>query len=93
MIVRIMADNQYRIDDDASMLTEIEQLDGRLFTAVETNDEGAFHDALTGLIDHVHHLGQPVSDEEVVASDVIVPPADMTVAETRKLLLQEAAVE
>ena len=93
MIVRIMADNQYRIDDDTSALTEIEQLDSQLLAAVEANNARAFHETLTQLIDHVHRLGLPVPDSELVASDVLVPPADMTLAETRSLLLQTAATE
>lgn len=93
MIVRIMADNQYRIDDDAAELAEIEQLDSKLLGAVEANDARAFHETLAQLINHVRRQGQLVSATEVVASDVIVPPADISLAETRILLPQTAAGE
>jgi hypothetical protein len=92
MIVRIMADNQYRIDEKhAAAIAEIDRLDGELMTAVEANDETAFDAALARLISHVRRLGQPVADTELVASDVIVPPADMSLAETRSLLVESAA--
>lgn len=93
MIVRIMADGQYRIGDDPAALTEIEHLDSGLLRAVKSNDAQAFHDTLTQLIEHVHRLGQPVSNTELVTSDVIVPPADITLDETRSLLPQTAASE
>lgn len=92
MIVRIIADNQYRIDDAAAH-AEIDQLDSQLLKAVEANDARAFHDTLSILIEHVRRLGQPVPATELVASDVIVPPADITLAETRSLLLQTVESE
>jgi hypothetical protein len=91
MIVRIMADNQYRIDEKhTAAIAEIDRLDGELLAAVEANDDRAFHAALTHLINHVRRLGQPIADAELVASDVIVPPADMTLAETQGLLMKPA---
>lgn len=85
MIVRVMADGQYRIDDE-TVHAEIDQLDSALQGAIEANDVAAFHNTLSRLIEKVHRLGQPVSEKELVTSDVIVPPADMTLAETRSLL-------
>jgi hypothetical protein len=96
MIVRVMADGQYRIDDETgneTVHTEIDQLDSTLQGAIEANDEAAFHDTLSTLIEKVHRLGQPVSETELVTSDVIVPPADMTVAETKYLLFLPAGSE
>lgn len=91
MIVRIMADNQYRIaDDDISALNEIERLDGKLVEAVESDDAATFHAALVQLIAHVRQAGRPLSEEELAPSDMIVPPADLTLAETRRVLALSA---
>ncbi|MGO8946378.1 MAG: PspA-associated protein PspAA [Ktedonobacterales bacterium] len=87
MIVRIMSDNQYRIDDKhAAAIQEIDRLDAKLFTAMETNDDRAFQETLAQLVEHVHSAGRILPDSELAASDVIVPPADITLAETKSLL-------
>lgn len=84
MIVRIMADNQYRIVDGYS--AEIEQLDNELMEAIEASDEARFHATLQHLIDHVHQSGEVVPDSELVPSDIMVPAEDMTVAEAQAVL-------
>ena len=94
MIVRIMADGQYRIDDDdAPALAVIERLDGRMLETVEANNARAFQATLAQLINHVHRVGHAVADTELVASDVIVPPSDMTLEETETLLVGAAVGE
>ncbi len=84
MIVRIMADNQYRIDDgQVATREEIDRLDGELFQALAANDDTRFHEILARLINRVHESGTAVPLEELIASDIIVPAEDMTTAETR----------
>ena len=87
MIVRIMADNQYRIDKaHRADVAEIERLDEEMAAAVNANQDVRFHQALTHLIEHVHHAGQALPVEELMPSDLMVPAADMTVAEARAVL-------
>jgi hypothetical protein len=94
MIVRIMSENQYRIDEQyAAVAEEINRLDVRLATAVETNDAEVFHDTLAQLVERVHRYGRSLPDSELVVSDVIVPPADITLAETRSLLARNPTVD
>jgi hypothetical protein len=89
MIARIMADNQYRID--AAHETEITRLDDQLVAAAEANDASRFQAALDELIQYVRSNGQVVPDEELVASDVMIPAADMTIHEAQTVL-QKAPV-
>jgi hypothetical protein len=79
MIVRISGEDQYRLDDSESdRLTELE----RAATATaEGDDEDAFHAALLELLDFVRAHGSVVGDDEIETSDVILPPADTTLAE------------
>ncbi len=92
MIVRILADNQYRIDDaEVAAHQEIDRLDGELFEALAANDDGRYQDTLARLIAAVRRAGTVVPVEELIASDVIVPAEDMTAAETR-VTLHMAAV-
>ena len=83
MIVRIKSESQYGIDEKYATVTEeINRLDARLATAVETNDAKGFQDTLAQLVEKVHRCGPSLPASELVVSDVIVPPADITPGET-----------
>lgn len=84
MIVRIMADNQYRLDD--GLLPEVERLDDALDAALAGGDDASFAAALSQIVAYVRAHGQPVPDTEVVTSDLIVPADDMTRDEAKALL-------
>jgi hypothetical protein len=90
MIVRIMADNQYRVASEQE--AEIARLDGELEAAVHADDEDQFRGALQHLIQHVHDAGTVVPDDELVPSDVMIPAADMTLEEAKEVLNKSAAL-
>ncbi|MGI8730348.1 MAG: PspA-associated protein PspAA [Solirubrobacteraceae bacterium] len=79
MIVRIMGEGQYRLDDDT--LKRVNVLDNAGVAAVESDDEDAFHVAFEEMLDVIRNEGRHLGDEEIETSDVIVPPADTTFAE------------
>ena len=89
MIVRIMAEDQYRLDD--SFRAQLEKLDDAAEAALNSGDEAAFAKALGDLIAAVRQHGQVVPDEEIVPSDWIIPGPDMTLAEARTRLQRVAA--
>ena len=78
MIVRISMDDQYRVDDEA----KLEQLDQAAHAAVDSNDEAAFRAAYDQLLAFVRS-GGPVDDDHLGGSDLILPPADVSLAEAR----------
>jgi hypothetical protein len=79
VIVRIAGEGQFKLpDSDAERLNE---LDNQAVAAVEAGDEGQFHDLWGKMLELVRSDGQPVDDDELVGSDVILPPADTTFAE------------
>lgn len=87
MIVRIMADNQYRLDEaQAVQISTIQQLDEELARAIQSQDETRFRATLAQLIAHIHQAGMAIARDEIVASDMIVPAVDMTLAEVRDML-------
>jgi PspAA-like protein len=86
MIIRILADNQYRVDD--AYLPEIDKLDDEVVLAIQENDEGRYQRSLVALVEFIHQRGSPLAVEELTASDAILPASDMTLAETRELLEQ-----
>ncbi len=79
MIVRIATDAQYRLPDaDAQRLNE---LDNQVVEAVEAGDEERFKALFAQMVELVRSDGQAVQDDELVESDVIMPPPDVTFAE------------
>ena len=91
MIVRIMADNQYRIGDEQA--AEIQRLDEQLMTALDANDSAHFGSTLNALIDYVQRNGQQVAPDELVPSDLMVPAGDMTLDEAKAAMHKAAAHE
>jgi hypothetical protein len=90
VIVRILGEGQFRVDDAAT--TELNHLDSSLETAVEHNDEAAFRAALTGLLAQVRAQGSPLPPDTLEASDLILPHQDSSMDEVRKLLTEEGLI-
>ncbi len=82
MIVRILADNQYRLTDE--QMAEVDRLDNALEVALNTSDAGAFQSSLLNLTHYVQQVGEVVPVEEIVPSDVIIPSSDMSLDEARQ---------
>jgi len=90
VIVRILGEGQFRVDDAAT--AELNQLDSSLETAVEHNDEPAFRAALTGLLAQVRAQGSPLPPDTLEASDLILPHQDSSMDEVRKMLTDEGLI-
>ena len=81
MIVRIATEDQYELpDEDAQRLNE---LDNQAVSAVEAGDEQRFHELWEQMLALVQTDGTPLPDDELVESDVILPPRDTTLEEAR----------
>jgi hypothetical protein len=79
VIVRISNEGQYRLDD--GLHERLNELDDAAVAAVEAGDEDAFHAAFEELLQVVRTEGQELEDEDLDASDVILPPADLSFVE------------
>jgi hypothetical protein len=90
MIVRILGEDQFRVDDSA--VSELNQLDADLETAVERNDQVAFTAALTGLLARVRAAGSPLPPDTLEPSDLILPHEDSSMDEVRKMLTDEGLI-
>jgi hypothetical protein len=81
MIVRISGEGQFRVPDgDAERLNE---LDNRVVNAVEQGDETGFRELWTQMLELVSSDGERLPDDELVESEVILPPRDITLQEAR----------
>lgn len=84
MIVRILGEGQLDLPDEA--LERLNALDAEVEAAVEAGDETAFAAALTGLLEAVRAEASPHELDSLDESDLILPPADATMAEVAQML-------
>jgi hypothetical protein len=81
VIVRIATEGQYELtESDAKVLND---LDNKAVAACESGNEGQFKAAFNELIDFVRKNGQPVPEDTLEPSDVIIPPPDVSFEEAR----------
>jgi len=79
VIVRIANEGQFRLPDgDAARLNE---LDNEAVAAAEAQDEAKFNDLWQQMLSLVEKDGEEIDDDELVSSDVILPPRDVTFEE------------
>jgi hypothetical protein len=90
VIVRILGEGQVDIPD--SELDSLNDLDDALQGAVDGGDEEGFNQALAALLGRVRDIGRPLPDEEIVASDLVLPSADASLAEVRELLSDDGLI-
>lgn len=83
MIVRIQGEGQYRLDESA--IGEINRLDEALGASLGQGD-AEFQAALAAIEGVVRERGSRLADEELVESDVVLPPSDATADEVRAML-------
>lgn len=90
MIVRVLHDNQYRLE--SSYLDELNGLDNRLVEVVNSGDEESFRNLLGEMVALVKSKGEALSPYEIATSDVILPAEDLTLAEAQKLFVGQGVV-
>ena len=90
MIVRLMGEGQYRVDD--SLLTRLNELDDEVARAVESSDERALWSGLQALADAVRESGEKLADDDLSPSDAIIPPEDLSLEEAQELLSGEGLI-
>jgi len=81
VIVRVFSDGQYRIPEEAQ--AELHELDNRTVAAIDANDQATFSASYAALIELIHASGERLADDELTPSDLMLPPADITLEEAR----------
>jgi hypothetical protein len=90
MIVRLMNEGQFRVDDDVRRRLDV--LDEEAVTALEQDDEAALDAALELMWQLVRAEGEPLSLDDLHPSDVLIPPPDLTLEETRALFSDQGLI-
>jgi hypothetical protein len=81
VIVRISSEGQFNLPDDVQ--ARLNELDNEAVAAVEGGDEQRFHELFEQMIELVTGEGDPVPDDELVESEVIIPPRDLSFEEAK----------
>ena len=90
MIVRLLGEGQFRVDD--ALFARLNELDDDIARAVEAQDERALWSGLQALAEAVRSNGSRLSDEELMPSDAVIPPEDLTLDEARELLSDDGFI-
>jgi hypothetical protein len=81
VIVRVSGEGQFRLPDgDADRLNE---LDNRAVNAVDQGDERGFRELWSQMLALVAADGNAIDGDDLVESDVIMPPRDISFAEAK----------
>ena len=88
MIVRILSEGQYAVDDAHADL--LNGLDSGLERAVEAGDEAGFRSALTEMLAQVRTVGERLPDDSLEPSDAVVPDETSSLEEVRAMLADTA---
>ena len=81
MIVRVSGEGQFRLPDGDS--ERLNELDNRAVNAVEEGDEHGFRELWTQMLELVAADGNAIEADDLVESDVIMPPRDISFAEAK----------
>ena len=90
MIVRVMGEGQFRLEGDA--VGRLNELDDRAQEALERDDESELDRYLEEMAALVKRDGERRPDDDLSPSDAIVPPSDMTLAETKKFFSEQGLI-
>lgn len=90
MIVRIMGEGQVRLAD--GHLTELNKLDDELLAEIQNGDGPGFRHTLEALLSKVRELGEPLPDDALEPSELILPSPDATLEEVRDLLSDDGLI-
>ena len=90
MIVRLMGEGQWQIDE--GVRARIDELDIDTENAVKVGDEQAVQAVLRAIHELVRSSGEQLDHAHLGASDLVVPPADLSLDEARELLHGEGLI-
>ena len=90
MIVRVMGNGQYDVDDEVAK--GLNDLDDQAEQALEAGDEDQLRELLRRMAEQVRANGARLADADLKPSEAIVPPDDLTLDEARQLFDGEGLI-
>lgn len=83
MIIRLMTEGQYRVDD--GLATQLNELDDDAERALEAGDGDRLHQLLEQMAQLVRDSGEKLDDSDLSPSELVIPPPDLSLEEGREL--------
>jgi hypothetical protein len=83
MIVRLMTEGQYRVDD--GLVSQLNELDAEAERALEAGDADRLHQLLEQMAQLVRDSGEQLDDADLSASELVIPPPDLSLDEAKQL--------
>lgn len=83
MIIRVIGQGQYQVK--SSLFDDLNKIDNKIVEYVQKGNEKAYKKSLAELIGKIVKEGETLDHKEIIESDIIVPPADMTLDEARQV--------
>ncbi len=90
MIVRIMNENQYVVP--SLYYDDINKIDNEIVKLIAKGDEKGFKKTYSELIGIVRKNGVPMDIKAIKESDLIIPPADLTFEEAKRIFVGEGLI-
>lgn len=81
MIVRILGIGQFKLDD--RHLDSLNKVDNNIVEHVSKENQKEFRKDLIKLISIIKEKGKPLDTAEIIPSEIIVPPEDISFAEAK----------
>lgn len=91
MIIKIMGKGQYHVH--GALCDQLKEVDNRIVALVEKGNEKEFREELSKLISEIREKGKVVEDEEILVSDIIVPPENMSFKEVKDIFKESELLE
>jgi hypothetical protein len=90
VIVRLLGEGQCRASDD--LLGRLNALDDQAGVAVDAGNEPELDRVLDEMWQLVQAEGERLADDDLSASDVVIPPSDLTLEETQRLFSDDGLI-
>ena len=91
MIIRILGIGQFKLDD--RHIDILNKIDNQIVEHVSKGREKEFRADLAKIISMIQEKGEAIAPAEIISSDIIVPPADMTLEEARQVFSGEGLIK
>ena len=91
MIIRILGEGQFRLDDN--LLDRVNKIDNKIVKHVSQGNKAEFARDLANLISTVKELAEPLDPVEIIPSDLIIPPSDLSFEEAKQVFCDEGLIK
>lgn len=91
MIIRILGEGQFNLD--SKHIDDLNNIDNRIVDHVNKGDRIAFRKDLEKLISTVKDLGKPLDPVDIVQSDLILPPEDLSFEEAKRVFSGDGIIK